>query len=598
MLERNRNIAFFLRRLALAFIPVALPLAILGVAAITVTDNFSNRELVAVSTRQLDYLKDSLETALYEMDALNLTFSANKNVIAAVDTLLGKESVSVDDVSLAQTLSDIFNAEINARPYVSSVYFFMDRHPDRIFSTIDGIVPMALLVDTEWLATYRGTPPGRTFWTEIRDVRKSRVESSTRAVFTIYRRLFPAGAARQGVIVANMDRDYFQTLISRALVFRDQEVALFDTTGSLILGSDPRGGWGPAAATAVLEDIPVLSERSNRDGRFFAYSSAMSHYGWRLVSTIPSASLKRLPITVRSLILAMLGGCLLVGMGLTFFLARRDARRVAAVVRLFERAENGGEIPVQSEPAHDEYDLMVQTLIRTFLKQRFATLQLSERQARAEVLELQALRSQMNPHFLFNTLESLYWMVFGTDGKPSKAAHTIKDLSTLLHYSMGSTDAVALAEEIEIARRYVAIQQIRYPDTFRVLWEADEAARACRVPKLILQPLLENAIQYGVQGNAAPYTIRVSAKADAASGSLLLTVEDNGVGIREGDLQSIRAALLQPTHQGDHIGLYNTHRRIQLTYGPEHGLSIESAPGAGTRVSVHLPAVSARPATA
>jgi two-component system sensor histidine kinase YesM len=598
MLERNRNIAFFLRRLALAFIPVALPLAILGVAAITVTDNFSNRELVAVSTRQLDYLKDSLETALYEMDALNLTFSANKNVIAAVDTLLGKESVSVDDVSLAETLSDIFNAEINARPYVSSVYFFMDRHPDRIFSTIDGIVPMALLVDTEWLATYRGTPPGRTFWTEIRDVRKSRVESSTRAVFTIYRRLFPAGAARQGVIVANMDRDYFQTLISRALVFRDQEVALFDTTGSLILGSDPRGGWGPAAATAVLEDIPVLSERSNRDGRFFAYSSAMSHYGWRLVSTIPSASLKRLPITVRSLILAMLGGCLLVGMGLTFFLARRDARRVAAVVSLFERAENGGEIPVQSEPAHDEYDLMVQTLIRTFLKQRFATLQLSERQARAEVLELQALRSQMNPHFLFNTLESLYWMVFGTDGKPSKAAHTIKDLSTLLHYSMGSTDAVALAEEIEIARRYVAIQQIRYPDTFRVLWEADEAARACRVPKLILQPLLENAIQYGVQGNAAPYTIRVSAKADAASGSLLLTVEDNGVGIREGDLQSIRAALLQPTHQGDHIGLYNTHRRIQLTYGPEHGLSIGSAPGVGTRVSVHLPAVSARPAMA
>jgi two-component system sensor histidine kinase YesM len=598
MLERNRNIAFFLRRLALAFIPVALPLAILGVAAITVTDNFSNRELVAVSTRQLDYLKDSLETALYEMDALNLTFSANKNVIAAVDTLLGKESVSVDDVSLAETLSDIFNAEINARPYVSSVYFFMDRHPDRIFSTIDGIVPMALLVDTEWLATYRGTPPGRTFWTEIRDVRKSRVESSTRAVFTIYRRLFPAGAARQGVIVANMDRDYFQTLISRALVFRDQEVALFDTTGSLILGSDPRGGWGPAAATAVLEDIPVLSERSNRDGRFFAYSSAMSHYGWRLVSTIPSASLKRLPITVRSLILAMLGGCLLVGMGLTFFLARRDARRVASVVSLFERAENGGEIPVQSEPAHDEYDLMVQTLIRTFLKQRFATLQLSERQARAEVLELQALRSQMNPHFLFNTLESLYWMVFGTDGKPSKAAHTIKDLSTLLHYSMGSTDAVALAEEIEIARRYVAIQQIRYPDTFRVLWEADEAARACRVPKLILQPLLENAIQYGVQGNAAPYTIRVSAKANAASGSLLLTVEDNGVGIREGDLQSIRAALLQPTHQGDHIGLYNTHRRIQLTYGPEHGLSIGSAPGVGTRVSVHLPAVSARPAMA
>jgi two-component system sensor histidine kinase YesM len=285
----------------------------------------------------------------------------------------------------------------------------------------------------------------------------------------------------------------------------------------------------------------------------------------------------------------MLAIALVIGVAITLSLARRNARRTTSVMELFRKAEAGEALPDNPPLGHDEYDFMIETLIGTFLKQRYATLHLSERQARAEVLELKALRAQMNPHFLFNTLESLYWMVFGHDGKPSPAADMIKNLSMLLKYSLEESEFVSLGDEIDMAKRYLAIQLFRYKDKFEVAWEIDEGASPCQVVKFFLQPLLENAIYHGIRDKAGSGLITIRARIDARAGLLLIGIADDGAGMEGGRLEETRKLLDGQDQPSEHIGLFNTNRHIQLVFGREYGIGIRSAPGKGTLVEVRFP---------
>ncbi len=561
----------------------------LGAAAIYVTDNFISREIATMTTRQLDNLKDMVDVTMFELDALNLTFSVSTTISSSLDSLLGGKSVSFDDVRLSRLLNEILGAQSKARPYVDSVYFYLDGHPERFFALDEGFVEMKGYPDQAWFASYSVARNDRLLWTETREIRRFGFEKAPESIFTIYRRLFPSGNGRTGVIVMNIEKEHFDGLVSRAAAFRGQEVYILDSGNRLILSNGAAKEPSPACAALGDREIRALSRQTSAGDSHYVYSSPTSRYGWHVVSIIPASSLEGLSIMLRRLILAMLAIALVIGVTITLSLARRDARRTASVMELFRKAEAGEELPDNPPLQHDEYDYMIETLIGTFLKQRYATLHLSERQARAEVLELKALRAQMNPHFLFNTLESLYWMVFGHEGKPSPAADMIKNLSMLLKYSLAESEFVSLGDEIDMAKRYLAIQLFRYKDKFDVAWDIDEGAPPCQVVKFFLQPLLENSIYHGIRGLECPGLITIRARIDAAAERLLIGVEDDGAGMDSGRLAEIRELLRNESQPADHIGLYNTNRHIQLVFGQEYGLDIESAPGRGTLVEVRFP---------
>ncbi len=201
----------------------------------------------------------------------------------------------------------------------------------------------------------------------------------------------------------NIDKSHFDALMSRASQFEGQEVYLLDQDGRLILSAGDRGDLSPLSRQLLKEERAPLAKQGFSGFSYYTYSSATSRYGWRVVSIIPASSLESFSITLKKLILLTLAIALLTGVGMTLSIARRNERRAMAVRELFRKAETGEEFPEHPPLLHDEYDYMVETLIRSFLKQRYASLQLSERQAQAQVLELKALRAQMNPHFLFNT---------------------------------------------------------------------------------------------------------------------------------------------------------------------------------------------------
>jgi two-component system sensor histidine kinase YesM len=201
-----------------------------------------------------------------------------------------------------------------------------------------------------------------------------------------------------------------------------------------------------------------------------------------------------------------------------------------------------------------------------------------------------ALQSQTNPHFLFNALTTIAFKTIQYTGGPNDATRMIDHLSRILEYSLTDPEREAtLADEFAHARNYVAIQEFRYRDLFRVEWELDPEASTCGAIKMLVQPLIENAIYHGLQGSDRRGTIAARCRLDGSTVSL--TIADDGRGMSDERIEELRAMIEADHVGGGTIGLVNTCRRLKLRYGAAGSYLIESEPGNGTRIMLRFPAI-------
>jgi len=199
--------------------------------------------------------------------------------------------------------------------------------------------------------------------------------------------------------------------------------------------------------------------------------------------------------------------------------------------------------------------------------------------------ELEVLQAQINPHFLYNTLNSVVRMV--GSGKNEDVITTITSLSKLFRISLSSgKPIITVQEELEHIKHYLIIQKMRYKNKFDYEIVAQDETLSCRTLKLILQPLVENAIYHGIESMPDQGFIRITAATEGDR--ILFQVEDNGLGIEP---QKLKTMLYGPTHGGggSGVGVRNVHERIRLYFGDAYGLQFESKPEEGTIVKVWIP---------
>lgn len=204
--------------------------------------------------------------------------------------------------------------------------------------------------------------------------------------------------------------------------------------------------------------------------------------------------------------------------------------------------------------------------------------------------ELKALQAQINPHFLYNTLDSIIWMA--ESGKNEEVVNMTSSLAKLLRQSIGNEDEiVTIQKEIEYTSNYLSIQKMRYRDQLEYIIDVDEEILDQKIVKLVIQPLVENAIYHGIKYvEGRGMLILLGSMRD---GKVVLSIQDNGPGMDEETLKHILEKKTLPAgknRKSGHVGIYNVHNRLQLYYGKEYGLSYESAPGLGTCVYITIPA--------
>lgn len=205
-----------------------------------------------------------------------------------------------------------------------------------------------------------------------------------------------------------------------------------------------------------------------------------------------------------------------------------------------------------------------------------------EKQRRRTMLAL--LQAQMNPHFLYNTLDTIIWLI--ESGEISEAVTMICSLSNYFRFSLSrGQNVITLAEEEQHIRSYLEIQQMRYRDLMEYEIDIPDALKYFMLPKLTLQPLVENALYHGIKISRRKGFIRVSGRAQGDR--LILEVADDGSGMTKERLDSVRASLAEESSEG--FGLRTVHQRLQILFGREYGLAVESAPDSGTIITVTIP---------
>ena len=202
--------------------------------------------------------------------------------------------------------------------------------------------------------------------------------------------------------------------------------------------------------------------------------------------------------------------------------------------------------------------------------------------------ELDALQSQINPHFLYNTLESITWMIEGE--RNDEASFMITQLARLFRISLSKgRTVISIKEELQHAQSYMNIQKVRYKNTFSVIFDVQPELYEYCIVKLVLQPILENAINYGVGSMDDCGEIKVTGRMQGEN--IILSVTDNGLGMTEEEVDLILTDSKRIRKHGSGVGLVNVNNRIQILFGKEYGLVVESEPDEGTTVSICIPAV-------
>ncbi len=208
----------------------------------------------------------------------------------------------------------------------------------------------------------------------------------------------------------------------------------------------------------------------------------------------------------------------------------------------------------------------------------------AEQEKQRRGTELALLQAQINPHFLYNTLDTIVWLI--ESGEISSAVTMVDSLSNFFRFSLSrGKNVITLAEEERHIRSYLEIQQMRYRDLMEYKIDIPDQMKNFILPKLTLQPLVENALYHGIKIRRRKGLIKVTGRMQEES--LILEVTDDGSGMTEERLSEIRASLSHKMSDG--FGLRTVHQRIQIFFGGEYGLSVESTPDTGTRITVTIP---------
>jgi sensor histidine kinase YesM len=232
------------------------------------------------------------------------------------------------------------------------------------------------------------------------------------------------------------------------------------------------------------------------------------------------------------------------------------------------------------------YNGMVERIENLIDEVLIAKMARRELEGQKKELELIALQGQINPHFLCNTLETIKWTIYDRDVK--KAVVMIDSLNNLFKYGISRIEnVITIEQEVRYAQSYTEIVQLRNSSKIEFEWDVDDALLQRKTIKLILQPIIENAIHHGLETRKKGGHVLIRCREEEEE--IVFTVKDDGVGLSPEKLEQIRNKL--EDRHANHIGLNNVHARIKIYFGEAYGLTIDSAPGQGTTVRIRLPKI-------
>jgi two-component system, sensor histidine kinase YesM len=583
IIERSRR---FLQKRSLQFtisisftIVTIVGMALIGLSLSMRFVDSTEKMLADNNTRIVDQVNLNLDT--YLRDMMRISDSMYYRVIKNAD---------LETDSLTDQMSLLYETN---RDLLVSLGVFADDGQMIAAEPVSQLKDTANVTGQGWFQTatarienlHFSTPHVEDLYTDP-DNKYSWVVSLSRSV-----ELTRAGTITHGVLLVDMNFSGIEQICENVDLGRSGYLYIIDGNGEIIY--HPRQeliysnlNHENNMVAASYED-GTHTETFEGEKRLVTVKT-VGYTGWKIIAVTPTQAIvsNYSQYTTFVLLIALFGSFLLIFVNM--LISSRIANPIKALEKSVKNIENG-DLDESKITIGGSYEVRhLGKTIRSMVCQTrklmddVVTEQESKRRS-----ELDALQSQINPHFLYNTLDSIVWMVENENYQG--AVTMVTSLAKLFRISLGKgKNIVTVADEMEHVRNYLKIQNLRYKNKFHFEIDAEPEALGCATIKLIVQPLVENAIYHGLESMDSDGEIRI--KAYIVGEDLYVDVIDNGLGMPQ---EQADALLLEETvtvrGKGSGIGLKNIQERIQLYFGEKYGLALYSEPDEGMTAQIHLP---------
>lgn len=350
-------------------------------------------------------------------------------------------------------------------------------------------------------------------------------------------------------------------------------------------------------------DIPVL-QKCQDTASAFSYQTATSdgdvivsamdadYSGLTFVSVMPATNsgtmfLQTVQYILEGMIFALVGSVLAAGV-----IAYTSYQPIISISQILnEDLAQAETVPLKEKSG--EMKFITENILKNIQKTREMEYELKERVLLLRRAMFTALQVQINPHFIYNTLENINWLAVRLSGSENHVSSSILALARLMRYSLETEGyLVSVSDELGHANEYVELLQVRYPGIFEVQWQVAPEVLSAKIIRLALQPLLENAIQHGIRPKRAKGTILIAG--EKREDKIYLSVTDDGIGIEAGEMERLNTRLSEEyLLESGHVGLRNVNQRLKIIFGGSYGLQLmQRADGKqGLTVLLVVPAV-------
>ena len=390
-----------------------------------------------------------------------------------------------------------------------------------------------------------------------------------------------------GYIRFGLKRNYIEKMAKNINFGSDGSVVIFDENLNKISGIAH-----DSALSKLLKEKPSIGNFSYSEGKneYTAVHIHSDSTGWTTVGVIPLRYINKDLAGIQYLTVIIIVLTIIIGVTVSVIIAQSLILPLENTVNALEKFSRGDFAVRLKENRCDE----IGKLNRIFNKAIKEINELMQKVTQSEILnkemEFKTLQSQMNPHFLYNTLDAINWLAFKE--KKTEICNLVAALSSLIRASISNKNSIiTIEQELDYVKNYIYIQHIRYKDRFDIIYDIDESLLKQAVPKLIIQPIVENAIIHGIENSKNKNLLYISVKCE--NECIIIIVKDTGIGMTD---EKVSELLKEPLNtEGDeqkahtNLGLYAVHKRIQLMYGDLYGLTVHSQAGEGTTVTLHIP---------
>ena len=384
------------------------------------------------------------------------------------------------------------------------------------------------------------------------------------------------------VLQVELDQEYLLEVLRESNLF--ENMFLTDTNGRVLSAANDYSNTGT---------MGIFQEENAEEG-MLVLSRELSGFPLTLYGIYDARMISREFSQSRTLSIIISLICLLFAMAFVYAVAGNINRRLRRLIYQSEEIARGNFIQSETAAAgRDEFSVLESSMnsmsaqLKDLIEREYkAELARAEQEKETNQAKFLALQSQVNPHFMFNALESIRLKAL-VKGE-TETAGVIRDMARMFrHLIEWENNVIPLEDEIRFLDEFLHIQIYRFEDEFSYEIDVTDQASSCLVPKLILQPLVENACVHGVEAVADNRWVRIAAYVQ--DDMLHLTVEDNGGGMPPEKLEELRGMLKGERPAGRSVGLWNVSRRLHLYYGNDYKFEIDSVQAKGTSCRIYLP---------